>query len=121
MEDGARLVTFANGVTAREVIVSVDDAARRLVWTAVGGRLTHHNGAAQVLSEGPAACRFVWTADLLPNEMVPAIEAMMSQAMPIIKATLEKAENGLRPRVCPTRCARRRRRAACRTMCLPAR
>ena len=92
MEEGARIVTFANGVQAREVIVSVDDAARRLVWTAVGGRLTHHNGAAQIIPEGPTSCRFVWTADLLPDAMAPAIEGMMSQAMPIIKATLEKAE-----------------------------
>lgn len=36
MEEGARVVTFANGMTARELIVDVDDAARRLVWSVVG-------------------------------------------------------------------------------------
>lgn len=92
MEEGARLVTFANGIVAREVIVTVDDEARRLVWTIVGGRMTHHNGAAQVLPDDPDGSRFVWTTDLLPDLVAPAIEAMMAQAMPIIKATIERAE-----------------------------
>ena len=89
MEEGARVVTFGNGMVARELIVTVDDEARRLVWSAVGGTLTHHNGAAQVFAEG-AQTRFVWTADLLPDAAAPAIDAMMTQAMPIIRATLER-------------------------------
>src|ERR687888_212923 len=63
MEEGARIVTFGNGMVAREVIVSVEDDVRRLVWSIVGGRLTHHNGSAQVFAEGPKASRFVWTTD----------------------------------------------------------
>jgi len=92
MEEGARIVTFGNGTVAREVIVSVDDEARRLVWAIVGGRMTHHNGAAQVFAEGPDRSRFVWTTDLLPDDLAPAIAAMMEQAMPILKATVERAE-----------------------------
>ncbi len=92
LEEGARIVTFGNGTVAREVIVSLDDPARRLVWSIVGTRMTHHNGAAQVFAEGEARCRFVWTADLLPDEIAPSIAAMMDQAMPIIKETLELAE-----------------------------
>jgi hypothetical protein len=41
LEPGARVVTFANGVTLREPIVSLDDQARRLVWTHEGGRARH--------------------------------------------------------------------------------
>jgi hypothetical protein len=92
MEEGARVVTFGNGTVAREVIVSVDDGACRLVWTIVGGRMTHHNGAAQVFAEGTQRCRFVWTTDLLPDALAPAIEGMMETAMPIVKATVERAE-----------------------------
>ena len=91
LRPGERIVTFANGSVAREVIVSIDEEARRLVWTIVGGRLTHHNGAAQVIPDGPTGCRFVWTSDLLPDELAPLIEASMGQAMPIIKRTLEQA------------------------------
>lgn len=91
MEEGARIVTFGNGMVARELIVSVEDGARRLVWSIVGGRLTHHNGSAQVFAEGPDTWRFVWTTDLLPDALAPSIEAMMAQAMPIIRATLGRA------------------------------
>jgi len=92
MEEGARIVTFGNGMVARERIVTVDDAERRVVWSAAGGALTHHNGAAQVLPNGTSGCRFVWTADLLPDEAAPAIEAMMAQGIAVIKVTLERAE-----------------------------
>jgi putative membrane protein len=36
-------VTFVNGTVLREPIVTLDDAARRLVWTAEGGRARHYN------------------------------------------------------------------------------
>jgi carbon monoxide dehydrogenase subunit G len=93
LEEGARIVTFGNGTVAREVIVSIEDEARRLVWSVVGTRMTHHNGAAQVIPEGTGT-RFVWTADLLPDEVAPGVAGMMEQAMPIIKRTLERAERG---------------------------
>jgi len=79
----ARLVTFANGVVAREVIVTVDAAARRLVWSSVGGRMSHHNASAQVFPEG-SGCRFVWIADLLPDELAPAISGMMEEGVSAI-------------------------------------
>ena len=37
LEGDARIVTFANGLVVRELIVDVDDGARRLVWSATGG------------------------------------------------------------------------------------
>lgn len=92
LEDGDRIVTFANGLVARERIVTVDDAARRVVWSVVGGAPTHHNGAAEVLAQGVHGCRFVWTADLLPDALAPAIAAMMDEGIAVIKQTLERAE-----------------------------
>lgn len=91
LEEGARLVTFGNGMVARELIVDLDDQARRLVWSAVGGRMTHHNASAQVFEAGPGRTRFVWIADLLPHELAPAIAGMIDQGMAAIKATLERA------------------------------
>jgi len=90
LEGDARVVTFANGVVARELIVDLNDAARRLVWASVGGRLTHHNASVQVFAEGEARSRVVWIADLLPNEMAPAVEAMIEQGMVAMKRTLER-------------------------------
>src|SRR5262249_6094784 len=75
LEDGARVVTFANGLVARELIVDVDDDARRLVWAVTGSsRLTHHNASLQVLADGDGHCRIVWIADLLPNEVAKDID-----------------------------------------------
>jgi carbon monoxide dehydrogenase subunit G len=90
LEEGARVVTFANGLVARELIVDVDDERRRLVWSAVGGRMTHHNASAQVFAD-QAGCRFVWIADLLPHELAPAITAMIEQGLSVIKKTLEQS------------------------------
>jgi carbon monoxide dehydrogenase subunit G len=95
LEDGARIVTFGNGMVVKELIVDVDDAARRVAWSAVGGSMTHHNASAQVFPDGAKGCRFVWIADLLPNEVAPAIAAMIEQGIAIIKTTLERTERGL--------------------------
>ncbi len=92
LEEGARVVTFGNGMVARELIVDVDDEARRVVWSVVGGMMTHHNGSAQVFPNGATGCRFVWIADLLPNDVAPSIAAMMEQGIAVIKQTLERTE-----------------------------
>ncbi|SRR5712691_3358889 len=90
LDGDARIVTFANGLVARELIVDVNDDARRLVWAAVGGRLAHHNASVQVFAEGEGHSRLVWIADLMPNEMAGAIEAMMQQGTIVMKQTLER-------------------------------
>ena len=96
LEPGARVVTFGNGMVARELIVDLDEQARRLAWSATGGRLAHHNASAQVFAEGEGRSRFVWIADLLPNEIAPAIAAMIEQGLGAIQKTLEAAEGSRR-------------------------
>ncbi len=64
LEEGARVVTFGNGMVVRELIVDIDDQARRLAWSAIGGQMTHHNASAQVFPDAGGS-RFVWIADLL--------------------------------------------------------
>ena len=89
LEEGARVVTFGSGVVARELIVDVDDDARRLVWAVVGGRMTHHNAPLQVFADGEGRSRVVWIADLLPNELAGYIAGMIEQGMAVMKKTLE--------------------------------
>ena len=86
----ARVVSFANGMEARELIVDVDDAARRLVWAVVGGRMLHHNASMQVVADGAGRTRVIWIADLLPNELAPAIAEMIEQGLAALKKTLER-------------------------------
>ena len=90
LEGDARVVTFANGLVARELIVDVDDKARRLVWAAVGGRLTHHNASMQVFAEGEGRSRVVWIADLLPDELAGYVGGLIEQGLGVMKQTLEK-------------------------------
>ena len=88
LEEGARIVTFANGLTAKELIVDLDDKARRLAWSASGGRLTHHNASMQIFADGERT-RAVWTADLLPSEMAKPIAAMIDAGCAAMKKALE--------------------------------
>src|ERR1700730_15440140 len=86
LEEGARVVTFGNGLVARETIV---DEASRLVWAVVGGRPTHHNTSLQVFADGEGRSRVVWIADLLPDELAGSIAGMIEQGMAVMKKTLE--------------------------------
>lgn len=88
--DAVRMVTFGNGMTVRELIIDVSDKDRRVVWSAVGGRLSHHNASVQVFPEGEGKSRVVWIADLLPNEMAGAIEGMIQQGIGVMKKTLDR-------------------------------
>jgi len=89
LEAGARVVTFGSGVVARELIIDVNDDARRLAWSVVGGKMTHHNASLQVFADGERRSRVVWIADLLPNELAGYIAGMIEQGMAVMKKTLE--------------------------------
>src|SRR5437773_12002993 len=65
LEEGARIVTFGNGMVVRELIVDLDDESRRLAWPARGGRLTHHNAAVQAFADGTRTRRPVCIVDPL--------------------------------------------------------
>lgn len=89
-----RLVTFFNGAVVRERLVALDDDRRRLVWSVVDGPYSHHNGAAEVLVEGDGTTRFVWVADVLPDEAAPPTEEMMEGGIDAVKRTLEAQSRG---------------------------
>ncbi|MGN6148526.1 MAG: SRPBCC family protein [Rhizomicrobium sp.] len=91
-EEGARIVTFANGFVAKELIVNIDDENRRLAYAVSGSeRLSHHNASFEVRSEG-AGCRIVWVADILPNSAEPIVRGMMEQGSAAMRKTLEAAD-----------------------------
>jgi carbon monoxide dehydrogenase subunit G len=89
LDGGERIVTFANGFVAREVIVDLDDAARRLAYSARSERLRHHHASFQVFEAGPACCRVVWLADVLPHEAAKVVGAMMDDGVAAMRKTLE--------------------------------
>jgi carbon monoxide dehydrogenase subunit G len=88
LEEGARVVTFANGLVARERLVTMDQDARRLVYSVEPSeRLSHHNASFQVLAEG-AGSRVVWIADILPDAMAEPIGAMMDAGVAAMRTAL---------------------------------
>lgn len=89
LESGARIVTFGNGMVLKELIIDIDEDARRLVWSAVGGSLTHHNASVQVFDDR-AGSRLVWIADLLPSELAGAIRGLIDEGARVMKETLDR-------------------------------
>ena len=89
--DGAdRMVTFVSGNTVREVLIDCDDAKKRLAYSIVNERFKHHSASVQISEDGNNRCRFVWTADMLPNELAPFIDAQMDLGMAAMKKALER-------------------------------
>jgi carbon monoxide dehydrogenase subunit G len=77
LDGDARIVTFANGTVARELLVDCDDARRRLVYAVVSERLKQHSASIQVFADGDSSSRVTWVADVLPNEIAPYISSQM--------------------------------------------
>ena len=77
LDGDARIVTFGNGTVAREILADCDDTKRRLVYAIVNERIRQHSASAQVFDAADGRTRFVWTADVLPNEIAPYMDAQM--------------------------------------------
>jgi hypothetical protein len=91
MDGDARVLTFANGTSARELLVSSDAAARRLVYSvAPNERISHHNASVEVVSDGHSACRLVWLVDLLPDQIASYVAGQMDAALVKMKPALER-------------------------------
>jgi uncharacterized protein YndB with AHSA1/START domain len=85
-----RIVTFFTGNKVREILVDRDEEAMRLSWSVVDGPYTHHNGVAQVFPSEDGGCRFVWTADLLPDAAAAPTAEMMERGAQVVKETQER-------------------------------
>lgn len=90
LDEGARIVTFAGGMVAREVLVDLNDAERRFSYSVRTERFTHHSATNEVFEAGPGRSRFVWRADVLPHDVAPMVAVMMEQGADVLKATLER-------------------------------
>ena len=91
MEGNTRVVTFGNGQVAREEIVGIDEAQRRVAWAIVDEPFRHYSGAAWVEPDINGGSHFVWTADLLPDELAGQVEEMMTAGIAVVKQTLERS------------------------------
>jgi hypothetical protein len=103
LDGDARIITFFNGVRAREVLVGVDDRARRLAYTVAEGllRFAHHSASVQVFPDGPGHARFVWISDVLPHDLGEPVERLMDLGQAAIRRALEAQANGPEPTTRP--------------------
>ena len=88
LEGDSRVVTFANGMVARERIVDIDNGRRRLAYAVVDSGLTHNNASFEVVPDGDQRSRIVWITDLLPDSMAEQITAMVDGGCEAIRRTL---------------------------------
>ncbi len=80
LDGDARIVSFANGTSARELLVDCDDKRHRLVYAVISERIKQHSASVQVIADGDNRSRLLWTVDVLPHEIAPYIDAQMDQA-----------------------------------------
>jgi Polyketide cyclase / dehydrase and lipid transport len=89
--EGARIVTFFTGAVAREILVGIDEDARRLVYSVVDSplALTHDNSSEQVIATSDGRARFVWIKDVLPDSTADRIEELMERGLAAVKEAFE--------------------------------
>lgn len=85
-----RVVTFADGTVVHERFVGLDNAARRLAFSIVGGTATpvHDNASMQAFAEGTGT-RFVWIHDTLPDELADRYGPAMTHGLAVFKKSME--------------------------------
>jgi len=90
-----RTISFVNGAVVKERLVGVDEDARRLAYSVIESGLepAHHNATAQIIDDA-AGTRFVWTTDVLPDDLAPTIAGLMDAGIAAIKDTLERRDGG---------------------------
>jgi hypothetical protein len=90
LEGAVRIVTFGNGMVVREPIVTVDEQAKRLVWSAEGGITQHYNASVQVSANDDGSSKVVWIADFLPDSAAATISTAIDAGMAVMKRTLDR-------------------------------
>lgn len=92
-EGEVRIVTFANGLVLRELMISNDHATRRLAWSAQSDLWEHHNASLQIFALGDGSSEVVWTADVLPHSAADMMEQFLTMGLGSMKSHMGAGEN----------------------------
>ncbi|WP_285589463.1 SRPBCC family protein [Herbidospora sp. NBRC 101105] len=90
VENGRRFLTFPDGNVVEELIVAVDDEARRFAYAVVAGArppLEHHHASFEVTPDGT----LVWTADFLPDTAAAEVRVRMERGLAEMAAVIAKS------------------------------
>ncbi|MBP2708254.1 SRPBCC family protein [Microbispora sp. RL4-1S] len=94
IEGDQRFLTFPDGHVIRELIVAIDDEARRLAYSVVEGArpaIDHHHASFEVHPEGDRAGRLIWITDVLPHALAPEIRIRVERGAAEMKLAIEAA------------------------------
>ncbi|MEV4636610.1 SRPBCC family protein [Actinoplanes sp. NPDC049548] len=89
-----RTLTMPDGHVVRELIVDVDDDARRLAYAVIEGArppLEHHHATFQVFDEADGQSRLVWVTDILPDAPAGLIRERTAYGVYEMKRVIEQA------------------------------
>ncbi|WP_067487821.1 SRPBCC family protein [Actinomadura hibisca] len=92
IEGDQRFLTFPDGHVIRELIVAVDDGARRLAYSVAEGArppLDHHHASFEVRPEGTGASRLIWVTDVLPHTSAAEIRVRVERGAAEMKQAIE--------------------------------
>ena len=91
MHGDIRTARFGNGLIIHERVVDVDDARRRVSYSALDSPvLTYHHASMQIVEDAPGRCRFLWTTDFLPAEAASGLQPLIDAGTQALKANLER-------------------------------
>ena len=90
---GGRRLTFADGQTIVETIITVDDPHHRLVWSTQGNVTTHYNASAEVTMDEDGGSIVTWTADFLPDSAAVAVDGLMTAVAEAMVRTFDQADD----------------------------
>jgi hypothetical protein len=92
LDGESRIVTFANGMVARELLVDCDDERRRLVYAVNSERVTQHSASIQIVPDGETRCRMIWITDVLPHTIAPYVSSQMDLGAASVQKALGKSQ-----------------------------
>lgn len=87
-----RFLTFPDGHVIRELIVAIDDDARRLAYSVAEGAqspIEHHHASFEVRPEGDRAALLIWTTDVLPHTLAAEIRIRVERGAMEMKQAIE--------------------------------
>jgi hypothetical protein len=89
LDGDVRVVTFVNGFEAKERIIELDEANRRVAYSVIEGRFSHHHASMQVIDDGAGKSRFLWISDFLPGEAAEMVAPLVDAGTAAMKAVVE--------------------------------
>ncbi|WP_327140317.1 SRPBCC family protein [Nocardia sp. NBC_01327] len=91
--EDTREVAFLGGTIVQERRITLDDEARRLVYSVYDGTTPpeHDNSVLQVFAREDGSTRLVWSRDILPDGLAGQYTATMEQGLALFKKVLESA------------------------------